>query len=40
MSPFRFVKWIDKGRELVLYGDGLQTGDFTYKRFRTLFEEF
>ncbi len=30
MSPFRFIKWIAEGEELVLYGDGFQTRDFTY----------
>lgn len=30
MSIFRFVKWIDEGQELVLYGDGSQKRDFTY----------
>ncbi|MGB9721197.1 MAG: SDR family NAD(P)-dependent oxidoreductase [bacterium] len=30
MSVFRFIKWIDEGKELVLYGDGSQSRDFTY----------
>lgn len=30
MSVFRFIKWIDEGRELILYGDGTQSRDFTY----------
>jgi UDP-glucuronate 4-epimerase len=30
MSPFRFIKWIDEGTELIVYGDGSQTRDFTY----------
>src|SRR5690606_20910147 len=30
MSPFRFVKWIDEGSPIRLYGDGTQTRDFTY----------
>jgi nucleoside-diphosphate-sugar epimerase len=30
MSPFRFIKWIDEGREVALYGNGSQTRDFTY----------
>lgn len=30
MSIFRFVKWIDEGRPLELFGDGLQSRDFTY----------
>lgn len=30
MSPFRFIRWIDEGSELVLYGDGTQSRDFTY----------
>lgn len=30
MSPLRFLKWIDEGTPIVLYGDGSQTRDFTY----------
>lgn len=30
MSYFRFIKWIDEGRELILYGNGQQQRDFTY----------
>lgn len=30
MSIFRFIKWIDEGRPIVLYGDGSQARDFTY----------
>lgn len=30
MSVFRFIRWIDEGSELILYGDGLQRRDFTY----------
>lgn len=30
MSYFRFIKWIDEGNELILYGDGKQSRDFTY----------
>ncbi len=30
MSVFRFIKWIDEGKELILYGDGTQSRDFTY----------
>lgn len=30
MSIFRFMKWIDEGLTLELYGDGSQTRDFTY----------
>jgi len=30
MSYFRFIKWIDEGKELILYGDGEQRRDFTY----------
>jgi UDP-glucuronate 4-epimerase len=30
MSVFRFVRWIDEGQELILYGDGSQSRDFTY----------
>lgn len=30
MSIFRFVKWIDEGKPLKLFGDGSQSRDFTY----------
>lgn len=30
MMPFRFVQWIREGRPLRLFGDGLQSRDFTY----------
>jgi len=30
MSVFRFVRWIDEGENLILYGDGEQERDFTY----------
>ncbi len=30
MSVFRFVKWIDEGKPLQLFGDGSQSRDFTY----------
>jgi UDP-glucuronate 4-epimerase len=30
MSIFRFIRWIDEGSELVLYGDGSQSRDFTF----------
>jgi UDP-glucuronate 4-epimerase len=30
MSIFRFMRWIDEGKELILYGDGSQSRDFTY----------
>jgi nucleoside-diphosphate-sugar epimerase len=30
MSIFRFIKWIDEGKPLILYGDGTQSRDFTY----------
>lgn len=30
MSPLRFLKWIDEGTPIELYGDGTQTRDFTY----------
>ncbi len=30
MSIFRFIKWVDEGSELVLYGDGSQSRDFTF----------
>ncbi|RKY39405.1 MAG: nucleotide sugar epimerase [Candidatus Omnitrophota bacterium] len=30
MSIFRFIKWIDEGNEVIVYGDGRQKRDFTY----------
>jgi nucleoside-diphosphate-sugar epimerase len=30
MSPLRFIKWIDEGKEITVYGDGSQKRDFTY----------
>jgi len=30
MSIFRFVKWIDEGSPVIVYGDGTQSRDFTY----------
>jgi nucleoside-diphosphate-sugar epimerase len=30
MSLFRFVRWIDEGTPIELFGDGSQTRDFTY----------
>lgn len=30
MSILRFIRWIDDGRPITLYGDGTQTRDFTY----------
>lgn len=30
MAPFRFIKWIDEGSPITLYGDGSQARDFTY----------
>ncbi|MGQ9818296.1 MAG: GDP-mannose 4,6-dehydratase [bacterium] len=30
MSVFRFIKWIDEAKSLILYGDGKQSRDFTY----------
>lgn len=30
MSVFRFIKWIDEGQPLELFGDGSQSRDFTY----------
>jgi UDP-glucuronate 4-epimerase len=30
MAPFRFAKWIDEGTAITLFGDGLQSRDFTY----------
>jgi nucleoside-diphosphate-sugar epimerase len=30
MSVFRFIKWIDEGKHVELFGDGTQARDFTY----------
>ncbi len=30
MSIFRFIKWIDEGTPIELFGDGTQSRDFTY----------
>ena len=30
MCVFRFIKWIDEGTPIELFGDGLQSRDFTY----------
>lgn len=30
MSYFRFIRWIDEGSEILVYGDGSQKRDFTY----------
>lgn len=30
MSIFRFMRWIDEGKELELFGDGTQSRDFTF----------
>jgi nucleoside-diphosphate-sugar epimerase len=30
MSVFRFIKWIDEGIPIELFGDGSQARDFTY----------
>ncbi len=30
MSMFRFIKWIDEGKPIQLFGDGSQSRDFTY----------
>lgn len=30
MSIFRFIQWISEGKPIVIYGDGLQSRDFTY----------
>jgi UDP-glucuronate 4-epimerase len=30
MSPYRFVQWIMEGRAVTVFGDGLQSRDFTY----------
>ncbi|WOO42909.1 SDR family NAD(P)-dependent oxidoreductase [Rubellicoccus peritrichatus] len=30
MAPLRFVRWIDEGHPITMYGDGTQGRDFTY----------
>jgi len=30
MSVFRFIKWIDEGKPMQVFGDGTQSRDFTY----------
>lgn len=30
MSPFRFIRWVDRGERIELFGDGSQSRDFTY----------
>ena len=30
MSPFRFMRWVDDGKPIQLFGDGAQSRDFTY----------
>lgn len=30
MAPYRIVKWIIDHNEIIIYGDGMQTRDFTY----------
>lgn len=30
MSPYRFIKWIAEGTPITMFGDGLQSRDFTY----------
>ncbi len=30
MAPFRFIKWIDEGKPVQLFGDGSASRDFTY----------
>ena len=30
MSPFRFIKWIDEGIPIKIFGDGMQRRDFSY----------
>lgn len=30
MAPFRFIKWIDEGSPITLFGDGSQARDFTH----------
>lgn len=30
MAPFRFIRWIDEGTRIEMFGDGSQARDFTY----------
>ncbi len=30
MAPFRFIRWTDRGDDVIVYGDGNQERDFTY----------
>ena len=30
MAPFRFIKWINEGTPITVFGDGTQTRDFTF----------
>ena len=30
MSPYRFIKWIAEGEPIQIFGNGLQSRDFTY----------
>lgn len=30
MAPFRFIKWIHEGTPITVFGDGMQTRDFTF----------
>jgi nucleoside-diphosphate-sugar epimerase len=30
MAPLRFIRWIDSGTPITVYGDGSQSRDFTY----------
>jgi len=30
MSPFRFIRWVDEGAPIELFGDGSQSRDFTF----------
>lgn len=30
MAPFRFIRWVDQGDDVIVYGDGNQKRDFTY----------
>ncbi len=30
MAPYRFIKWVNEGTPITLYGDGEQARDFTY----------
>ena len=30
MSIFRFIKWLDEGEPIKMFGDGSQSRDFTY----------